>query len=102
VRETAAVAALAAVKLSAHGVSPGPREQPAVLIDWTSQAASGEGGYHASVALGQPRWLQDFVSHTGQDESSRNPNAKLKMRVPLTANPSPSVSSAVAPKVKLL
>jgi hypothetical protein len=100
--QAAALMALAAARSMAPSLPAGQRELPALVIDWSLQAAGAERGYHASMALEQPRWLQDFVSYGGQDESARNPNAKLKVRVPLTADVSPPASSTVAPSVKLL
>jgi len=38
----------------------------------------------------QPAWVEDFVQHRGQSEAVRNPNASLRVQVPVAAQVAPS------------
>jgi hypothetical protein len=50
---------------------------PAPSIEWSQR-------FSADTPVDQtPDWLDDFLSHVGQGESIRNPNAGMRVRIPL-------------------
>jgi len=38
----------------------------------------------------QPLWVDDFVQHLGKSEAVRNPNASLRVQIPVAAQTTPS------------
>ncbi len=39
------------------------------------------------------RWMVDFVNHLGLSETERNPNAALRLHIPVSSDPAPRLSS---------
>ncbi|MDB5978261.1 MAG: hypothetical protein JWR07_5021, partial [Nevskia sp.] len=71
------------------GVAAPEAGNPAPRIDWQG---SYRGGTRQPAAAGGGRWLDDFINHGGQSEAHRNPNAGLKVHVPVSSKALPAVS----------
>ena len=63
---------------------------PAPSIDWTLGGASGAA--LATAPAGKGNWVRDFTQHLGQGEAQRNPNASLRVQLPVSASAAPKAT----------
>jgi hypothetical protein len=62
------------------------------VINW-SNSFPAAGVWSAPAAdWSKPSWRGDFVNHLAQSETQRNPNASLRLHIPVTAKVSPTLS----------
>jgi hypothetical protein len=66
----------------------GPVNQDEPRIEWDK--VYGRAPAQSAGPANAP-WLRDFVQHLGQSEAQRNPNASLRIHIPVTPQASPSV-----------
>ncbi len=64
---------------------------PAPLVVWDTPAATLASVPQGAAAAAAPAWVTDFVSHLGRSEGERNPNAGLRVTVPVAARASAEV-----------
>ena len=60
---------------------------PAPSIDWTLGGAKAVA--LATAPAGKTGWVRDFTQHLGQGEAQRNPNAGLRVQLPVSASAAP-------------
>ncbi|MBL8470825.1 MAG: hypothetical protein JNM98_03430 [Rhodocyclaceae bacterium] len=70
-----------------------PTAQP--VIDW--QGSYAEASRKKAAPATDSRWLGDFVNHLGRSEAQRNPNAALRVLLPVEHGIAPKVNSPAAP-----
>ena len=63
------------------------------VIDFSGKFSGN--GVWASPTSGsnKSKWMVDFVNHLGLSEAERNPNADLRLHIPVSSNPAPRLSS---------
>jgi hypothetical protein len=95
-QDVTGVSLLAGVRELPAGVSPGPELVPdqvaqpelsAPLIDWSAIQTDPSRRFAAEPPVEAPAWLADFLNNLGQDETHRNPNARIRISVPLANVP---------------
>ena len=68
-----------------HTSRPSKKDSAVPTIKWDNLDDSGAENLGTSLAVGSPAWLDDFLNHLGQTELQRNPNAGIRVRVPVAA-----------------
>jgi hypothetical protein len=79
-------------ELPPYGMPPATPATPVVPasppnIDWNLVAGRTVAAPH--VAASNAIWVRDFVQHLGRDETTRNPNASLRVQLPLSSSVTP-------------
>jgi Ca2+-binding RTX toxin-like protein len=64
----------------------GPGQGPAPTLIWDTPPVAAAALVHAAPAAA-PIWIDDFLNHRGRSEQERNPNASLRVSVPVAMKP---------------
>jgi hypothetical protein len=63
-----------------------PGHAPAPTVVWDTPPVAAAALVHAAPAAA-PIWIDDFLNHRGKSEQERNPNASLRISVPVAMKP---------------
>src|SRR5262249_34671075 len=68
-----------------HTSRPSKEDTGVPTIKWDNSDDDAAENLASDPAAGSPAWLDDFLNHLGQTEAQRNPNAGIRVRVPVAA-----------------
>ncbi|HEY7759786.1 MAG TPA: hypothetical protein VIA64_10275 [Burkholderiales bacterium] len=63
------------------------------VIDWSARAADFRLAGLPEAERAAPAWASDFVTDLGRSDSERNPNEKLRVKLPVAASAGPKLSA---------